>query len=61
MPSVIIMFSKKETATTVSEACGTGFCDSNLLRKIKSRNAILHMIVNFEKKEITFIKNSSLK
>jgi Icc-related predicted phosphoesterase len=61
IPSVIIISLKKETATTVSVLCVTGFCDSNLLIKIKSKKAMLQMIVNFDRKEITFIKNSSLK
>jgi len=60
-PSVIIISLKNGTATTVSLLCVIGFCASILPRKIKSKNAMLQMIVNLEKKEITFIENISLK
>lgn len=60
-PSVMIISLKNGTATTVSLLCVTGFCASILPRKIKSKNAMLQMIVNLEKKEITFIENISLK
>ena len=59
-PSVMIISLKNGTATTVSLLCVTGFCASILAMKIKSIKAMLQMIVNLEKKEITFIENNSL-
>ena len=59
-PSVMIISLKNGTATTVSLLCVTGFRASSLPRKIKSKKAMLQMIVNREKKEITFIENAVL-
>ena len=59
-PSVMIISLKNGTATTVSLLCVTGFRASSLPRKIKSKKAMLQMIVNREKKEITFIENNSV-
>jgi hypothetical protein len=60
MPNIMIMSSKYETGTTLSELCVTGLLASSLPRKIKSRKQKLQMIVRREKKEITFIENNSL-
>lgn len=55
-PRVIIISLKYDTGTTVSTFRVTGFLASICPKKIKSKNAILQMIVNLEKKPITFIK-----
>jgi hypothetical protein len=60
-PSVIIISLKYETATTLSISRVTGFRASILPMKIKSKKAMLQMMANLEKKETTFIKNTSLK
>ena len=60
MPSVMMISLKNGTAITVSLLCVTGFCASSLAMKIKSKKAILQMIVSREKKEITFIENNSV-
>ncbi len=51
---------KKGTATTVSLLCFTGFDASILLRKIKSKKAMLQIMVKREKKEMTFMKKNCL-
>jgi hypothetical protein len=60
-PKIMIRSLKKGIVETVSWLCVTGFLDSNLLRKIKSKKAMLQINVNRERKEITFIGIKSLK
>lgn len=55
-PSVITRSLKKGITPTVSLPFSiTGFCDSNLLKRINNKNAILQSRANLEKKKITFI------
>jgi hypothetical protein len=56
-PKVIMRSLKKGTGITVFELPVTGFSASNLLKMINSKNAILQISVNLEKKEMTFIMN----
>ena len=60
-PSVMIISLKYETATTLSMSCIAGFRASIFPIKIKSKKAILQIMANLEKKEITFIENGNLK
>ncbi|MEP6950850.1 MAG: hypothetical protein ABI863_16310 [Ginsengibacter sp.] len=60
-PNVMITSLRYETGTILSVPCATGFRDSSLPRKIKSKKQQLQIMVNREKKEITFIENNSLK
>ena len=60
-PKIIIRSLKKGTLETASWAWVTGFAASSLLRKIKSKNAMLQIKVNRDKKEITLIRVKSLK
>jgi hypothetical protein len=48
-------------ATTLSVSCVAGFRASIFPRKMKSKKAMLQIMANLEKKEITFIENNSLK
>ena len=54
-PSVMITFLKYGIVSTTPLACDTGFFASILLKIIKSKKAILQMMVNLEKNKITFI------
>lgn len=60
-PKIMTRSLKKGNATTVSLAASTCFFASILLKKINNRKQILQMKVNFEKKEIIFIKENVLK
>jgi hypothetical protein len=56
-PKVITRSLKKGTGLTVFESPVTGFPASTLLKIINSKNALLQISVNLEKKEMTFIVN----
>ena len=56
-PKVITRSLKKGTGVKVFESPVTGFPASTLLKIVNSKNAILQISVNLEKKEMTFIMN----
>lgn len=56
-PKVMMRSLKKGTGITVFGSAVTGFPASTLLKIINTKNAILQISVNLEKKEMTFIVN----